>query len=264
MTEPNTAAFLPDAGGSQPRAIVLFCDLVGSTELSGRHEPERYGLLVRRYITKVRTTIEGQFGGHVASEAGDGLLALFGALHAHGDDAERAVRAALEVVDRIRGLSVETERELGESLSVRIGVHRGPIYRTADGAVYGLTVNVAARLQTLAAPNTVVVSDEVQRMVDHLFEFEAAESNPVKGIEQALRAHRVVGEWTNRPLRHELRSHLIDRDAEWDRLRAAVGCSAGGDHTSRLCPAAAAVRPAWASPISCRASLSWLPMTGPP
>jgi len=199
----------------------MFCDLVGSTELSGRHEPERYGLLVRRYITEVRTTIEARFGGYVASEAGDGLMALFGAVHAHGDDAERAIRAALEVVERIRALSVETEHDMGEALAVRIGIHRGPVYRAAADAIYGLTVNVAARLQTLAAPNTILVSDEVQRMVGHLFDTETEEPHMVKGVDELIRAHRVVGERFDPSMRHEPRARAVNRVTEWERLHTA-------------------------------------------
>jgi class 3 adenylate cyclase len=221
MADRDTEPLLPDGGESQPRAMVMFCDLVGSTELSGRHEPERYGLLVRRYITEVRTTIEARFGGYVASEAGDGLMALFGAMHAHGDDAERAIRAALEVVERIRALSVETEQDIGEALAVRIGIHRGPVYRTVGDAIYGLTVNVAARLQTLASPNTILVSDEVQRMVGYLFDTEAEEPHLVKGVEELIQAHRVVGERVDRPVRRERRTRPVDRVTEWERLHTA-------------------------------------------
>ncbi|HLN15774.1 MAG TPA: adenylate/guanylate cyclase domain-containing protein [Acidimicrobiales bacterium] len=199
----------------------MFCDLVGSTELSGRHDPEHYGLLVRRYISEVRTTIEDRFGGQVVNVEGDGLLALFGAPHAHGDDAERAIRAALDVVDRVTKLSAETERDLGEALAVRIAVHRGQIYRTPDGDVYGLTTNVAARLQTLAAANEVVVSDEVQRIIGHIFETEAGEPQVVKGVDQPIRAHRIVRERTDLPIAHLPSAPFVDREEEWGRLRAA-------------------------------------------
>jgi class 3 adenylate cyclase/tetratricopeptide (TPR) repeat protein len=206
-------------GSWQPRAMVMFCDLVGSTELSGRHEPERYGLLVRRYLAEVRTTIEDRFGGHVVSVEGDGLLALFGAPHARGDDAERAIRAALGVVERVRTLSAQTQHDVGEALAVRIAVHRGQVYWAADDSVYGLAVNIAARLQTLAATGDVVVSDDVQRMIGHLFESEAGEPQLVKGVNQPIRAHRIVGERADREVRQGVRAPLIDRKVEWERLR---------------------------------------------
>jgi class 3 adenylate cyclase len=143
MHEGNPAVDAGGQGGSQPRSLIVFCDLVGSTELSGRHEPERYAVLVRRYLSEIHQAVE-RFGGEVVSEEGDGLLALFGAPRARGDDAERAVRTGLEIVERIRELSVQTDREIGEELAVRVAVHRGQIYRTADRSIYGLAANVAA------------------------------------------------------------------------------------------------------------------------
>src|SRR5271163_2555991 len=127
--DPSGPLLLDEDGGWQPRVMVMFCDLVGSTELSERHELERYGLLVRRYIAEVRATIDDDFGGDVVNVEGDGLLALFGAPHARGDDAERAIRAALRVVERVRTLSVQTKRDVGEALAVRVAVHRGQVYR---------------------------------------------------------------------------------------------------------------------------------------
>jgi len=144
--------------------MVMFCDLVGSTELSERHDPERYGLLIGRYVGEVRATLEQRYGGQVVGVQGDGLLALFGAPAAHGDDAERAVRAALEVVDVVQALSLGTQREWGETLAVRIAIHRGQIYRDVD-SVYGLTTNVTARLQGLAPPGGIEISTDVLRMI---------------------------------------------------------------------------------------------------
>ena len=110
-------------GRSQPRVMVMFCDLVGSTELSERHEPERYGMLIERFISKVRATLEERYGGQVVGIQGDGVLAVFGAPDAYGDDAERAVRAALEVIDVVKVLSDDTQREVGEKL---VGSDRHP------------------------------------------------------------------------------------------------------------------------------------------
>ena len=218
-------------GGSQPRSLIVFCDLVGSTELSGRLEPERYAVLVRRYLAEIHRTV-ARFGGEVISEEGDGVLALFGAPRARGDDAERAVRTGLEIVDRVRVLSTQTEAEMDERLSVRIAIHRGQIYRTADRSIYGLAANVAARLQTLAEPDEVVVSDEVQRMIADLFETEAGEPQAVKGVATPLRAHRVVRalEPTEVP-RKEL-GPLVNRRKEWKQLQAAW-TDVRGDQTER-------------------------------
>ena len=100
--------------------MLVFCDLVGSTDLSGRLDPESFGQLIRRYAAEVRRTIESRFDGRIIGREGDGLFAVFGVPRAHGDDTERAIRAALAVVDSVRALSAETERDLGEPLAVRI------------------------------------------------------------------------------------------------------------------------------------------------
>ena len=121
-----------------------------------------------------------------------------------GDDAERAIRAALGLIERVQALSVQTMRDSGEAMAVRIAVHRGQVYRVAHDSVYGLAVNVAARLQNFAAPNEVVISDEVQRMVGHVFETEAGEPQFVKGLDQPVRVHRVVGERIDHPVRRTL------------------------------------------------------------
>lgn len=205
---------------SQPRATLFFCDLVGSTELSGRLDPERFARLIQRYRAEVRGTVEGRYDGRIIGQEGDGLLAVFGAPRAHGDDAERAVRAALSVVEEVRALSSEIADEVGETLFVRIGVHRGQVYREGDvGGVYGLAVNTAARLQTLARANEVVVSDEVRNFIGDGFELEAREPERVKGIPEPLPSYRVVGERSDVSLRTVSDRPLVDRVAELQRLR---------------------------------------------
>ena len=214
----------------QPRAMVMFCDLVGSTELSGRLDPERYGLLIERFVSEVRATLERRYGGYVAGVHGDGLLALFGAPNAHGDDAERAVRAAIETVERVRALSTETEDDFGERLAVRIAIHRGPIYRDVDSA-YGLTTNVTARLQGLAPPNGVVISDEVQRLVGKAFDTASMGLHLVKGVEEPLHAHQVLGDRGGSTPSYPADAPFIDRAAERERLRylwAEVGTGSPG------------------------------------
>ena len=201
--------------------MVMFCDLVGSTELSGRHDPERYGLLIERYVSKVRATLEDRYGGQVVNVQGDGLLALFGAPDAHGDDAERAVRAAIEVIDAVRALSADTQREIGEKLAVRIAIHRGQIYRDLN-SVYGLTTNVTARLQQLAPPDGIVISDDVQRMIDKVFETTSMGPQSVKGVEEPIHAHQVIGERSARSATSPFHAPFIDRVAEWERLKSVL------------------------------------------
>jgi hypothetical protein len=136
----------------------MFCDLVGSTELSSRLDPEDLREVVRAYQGVAAGAVE-RFGGHVAQYLGDGILAYFGYPQAHEDDPERALRAALAAVDGVEAL----RERLGRPLAVRVGVHTGPVVVGEMGAgarretlALGETTNVAARLEAAAAPDTVV------------------------------------------------------------------------------------------------------------
>lgn len=218
-------------GRVQPRVMVMFCDLVGSTELSERHDPELYGLLIERFVSRVRDTLEQRYGGEVVGVRGDGLLVLFGAPKAHGDDAERAIRAALETVDRVQALSQQTQREMGESLAIRIAIHRGPIYRDVD-EVYGLTANVAARLESLAPSNGIAISDEVQRLVGQKFETISLGAHNVKGVGEPLHAHQVLGERSDAAASVGAGAPFINRVAEWEVLLS-VWAEVGPGHARR-------------------------------
>src|SRR3954454_12387447 len=169
--------------GELRRTSIMFCDLVGSTELSERQELERYRGLIRRYKDECLAIIEGRYDGHVVGAKGDGLLALFGIPRAHGNDVERAIRAGLDLVDAVHELSAATEQVVGEALDVRVAVHRGMVYiDPEDDDVYGLAVNVAARLEGLADPGTVVVSEEVRALAEGTFQLEAKPAQAVKGV----------------------------------------------------------------------------------
>jgi class 3 adenylate cyclase len=204
--------------GELRRASIMFCDLVGSTELSGRQEPERYRGLIRRFKDECLAIIQARYDGHVVGAKGDGLLALFGIPRAHGNDVERAIRAGLDIVDAVHVLSAATEQVVGEALDVRVAVHRGMVYvDPEDDDVYGLAVNVAARLEGLADPGTVVVSEEVRTLAEGSFELEAKPAQVVKGVSEPLRPYRVHGE---RPLPRAPRpgSTVVGRAVELGRL----------------------------------------------
>ncbi|MGH9138441.1 MAG: adenylate/guanylate cyclase domain-containing protein, partial [Acidimicrobiales bacterium] len=157
--------------GELRRLAIVFCDLVGSTALSGRLDPERYRRLVGRYKATCREIIQDRYDGHIANVKGDGVLSIFGFPHAHENDAERAVRAAWEVTQAVRQLSEQVRQAVGVPLGVRAAVHRGLVYLDPEeDDIYGLAVNVAARLQELADPGTVVISDEIRRLVAERFE----------------------------------------------------------------------------------------------
>jgi class 3 adenylate cyclase len=139
----------PGGGGEIRRLTILFADLVDSTVLSTRVEPETYRLLVGRYRDLV-LAIVNRFEGHVGSTKGDGLLAVFGHPQAHEDDVRRAVLAGLEITREVARLSDQAKRRFGIEITVRVGVHRGLVYLdTAQDDVYGLAANLAARVSGL-------------------------------------------------------------------------------------------------------------------
>ena len=184
----------PADPGEIRRLTILFADLVDSTGLSTRLEPETYRTLVGRYREQVRETVS-RFEGHVGSHQGDGLLAVFGHPAAHEDDARRAVLAGVEITRDVARLNQQAQRRFGVDISVRVGVHRGLVYLdTAQNDVYGLAANVAARVSGLASPGSVVVSDAVESLVRARFELEARPAAAVKGIEGLIAHHQVIGE----------------------------------------------------------------------
>jgi len=211
-----------DPGGELRRASLLFADLVGSTAISARLDPERYRTVVRRYQMLCRRTVEDRYGGHVSHIAGDGLLAVFGVPTPHENDAERAVRAGLDIVAGLAELSEDVGAALGERLEVRAAVHRGLVYLDIENdEIYGLAANVVARLQAFARPGTVIVSDEVCQTVGALFETAAQPPRPAKGIDVPLRSHLVVAERPPEPARgRRWAAPLVNRTAELATLRA--------------------------------------------
>lgn len=213
--------------GELRRLTILFCDVVGSTELSGRWEPETYRELMSGYRSACRDVIESEFEGHIVQIKGDGILAVFGFPVAHENDTERAVRAGLELVRAVRRLSAQDMND--ESLEIRVAVHHGPLYVDLDeDDVYGLAANVGARLQTIAEPGTVILSDEVRELVEDRFEVEPGDPQIVKGVPDPLRPFRVIGE-RRAPVLRPWTTPLIERDAELERLRQAwAGSSVGG------------------------------------
>jgi class 3 adenylate cyclase/predicted ATPase len=187
------------AEAERRQLTVMFCDLVGSTALSARLDPEEWRDVVRAYQTACAEVI-ARFGGHIAQYLGDGLLVYFGYPQAHDDDANRAVRSALGVVAAARGLGAQRHGREGP-LAVRVGIHTGLVVVGEVGAgasheqlALGETPNVAARLQTLAEPDTVVVSETTHRLVRGLFVTLDLGAHSLKGVPTPMRAYRVLGE----------------------------------------------------------------------
>ncbi len=192
------AAAAPGDRGEIRRLTIVFADLVDSTVLSTRLEPEPYRLLVGGYRDLVQRTVD-RHGGHIASTKGDGLLVVFGHRAGHHNDARRGVQASLEITREVGKLSEYAQRRFGVSIAVRAGVHRGLVYSdvTRDD-VYGLAANLATRVSGLAPPGAAVVSHAVEALVRDDFELEDCGAAPMKDIEVTITHYRVLGERAER------------------------------------------------------------------
>lgn len=184
----------PVDGGEIRRLTILFADLVDSTALSTRIEPEAYRTVVGRYRQQVQRIVD-QYEGHIDSIKGDGLMAVFGHPHAHEDDGRRAVHAGMDITREVGVLSQQVRRRFGVGVRVRVGVHHGVVYLdTTNNEVWGLGANFAARICSLAEPGTVAVSEAIERIVRGTFELSGLPAKPVKGVEGEVAHYRVVGE----------------------------------------------------------------------
>jgi class 3 adenylate cyclase/tetratricopeptide (TPR) repeat protein len=216
--------------GEIRRLTILFADLVDSTVLSTKLEPETYRLLVGRYREQV-LRIAGRYEGHVGSKHGDGLLVVFGHPKAHENDVYRAVQAGLEITRDVARLSEQAKRRFGAQINVRVGVHRGLVYLdTAEDDVYGLAANLAARVSGLAPPNAVVVSDSVEPLIRNAFEVETLPAAPVKGVEGLINHFRVTDERADAS--RATRGPLVGRDRELARLRKSWSRAQSGTLTT--------------------------------
>lgn len=207
--------------GELRRLTIIFVDLVASTELSSRQDPETYRRIVGRYKEACRTAIEA-YGGYVTRVKGDGMLAVFGYPSAHENDAERGVMAGLKILDATERLSAGTELAVGESIAVRVAVHKGLVYLdTEEPDIYGLAANIAGRLQELARPGSVVISEQVRALVEDRFENQAQEPQRVKGLEQPLIPFLVLQERPALATYRRWATPLVGRNDELETLRRA-------------------------------------------
>jgi class 3 adenylate cyclase len=187
------------ADAERRQVTVLFCDMVGSTALSGEVDPELLGGLIRRYQDTVAGAI-GRYGGFVAKFMGDGVLAYFGFPQAFEDAAERAVRAALAILADVGCIT----RPDGLAVRARIGIATGLVVvgeivgtgSAQERTIVGETPNLAARLQALAAPDTILISESTHQLIGGLFDLEPAGEHELKGFPRPVPVWRVTCEAT--------------------------------------------------------------------
>src|SRR5690242_12092118 len=230
---PTTPGAPAQLDAERRQLTVMFCDVVGSTALSTRHDPEDLRELIGGYHRAVADTVV-RFDGFVAKYMGDGVLIYFGYPQAHEDDAERAVHAALAVIEAVGRLRAR------EDLRVRLGIATGLAVvgdLIGEGAaqergVVGQTPNLAARLQGLATPNTLVIAEATRRQIGELFDLEDLGPQQLAGFAEPQRAWRVLGASGEVSRFEALRSRetpLVGRDEEIELLRRRWGQAKVGE-----------------------------------
>src|SRR5262249_18660849 len=208
---PDRSAASPRPGGLPPpdallppeaerrHLTVLFCDLVASTALAHRPAPDEDRQVARAYH-QICAEVLQRFDGYLAQCLGDGVLVYFGYPVAHEDDAQRAVRAGLDLLDACASLSPPPALAAGEPVAIRLGVHTGLVVVGDVGAgtrhellALGETPTIAARLQHLAEPNTLVISAATQQLITGYFRWKALGTHTLHGLAQPLEVYRVLG-----------------------------------------------------------------------
>jgi class 3 adenylate cyclase/predicted ATPase len=179
---------------------VMFCDLVDSTPLAGRLDPEEYRNVVRAY-QRVCTDVIQRYDGHIAQLLGDGLLVYFGYPQAHEDDAQRAVRTGLGILDALGELNKGLQQAKGIQLAIHMGIHTGLVVVGEMGGAgrqeqlaLGQVPNVASRIQGLVEPNTVAISVATYRLVQGYFECQDLGAQALRGVTESMRVYHVLRE----------------------------------------------------------------------
>src|SRR5438094_3176346 len=212
----------PQDAAERRHLTVMICDLVGSTALSARLDPEEMGAVIDAYHAAC-ARITRTYDGFLAEFRGDGILAYFGYPLAHEDDAERSVRAGLDIIAAIARL----ETHAAEPLAVRIGIATGVVVvgdlsregAWREDAVVGETPNLAARLQALAEPGTIVVAASTRRLLGDLFRLRDLGSHEVRGIAEPVAAWAVEGASDSESRFEAVRAaHLTDLIGRADEL----------------------------------------------
>ncbi len=231
---PKPATRLAFDGAERRQMTIMFCDLVNSTALSERLDPEDLRTVIAAYYREVAAEVQ-RFGGLVARHVGDGVLIYFGVPVAHEDDAERAVRAGLALISAIRALKLHA----AIALETRVGIATGLVVvdMTGDGAAQRWTAlgdapNLAARLQTMAEPGTLVIAPSTYRLVSALFDCRALGPRDIKGFANPVQAWQVLrlGDVANRFLAlHGPATPVVGRQEEIELLLRRWAQAKGGE-----------------------------------
>ncbi len=220
-----------EVGAQRRHMTVMFCDLVESTSLAERLDPEDFRDALSGYHAACARAIE-RFSGYVAQYQGDGVVAYFGYPRAHEDDAQRAVHASLDILDEVATLNERLHSLLAIALEVRVGIHTGLVIAGEMGtgpsreryAAVGETLHIAQRVQTLAEPGTVVLTDPTLELIADHFEIQPLGEKLLKGISRPLRIYSAVSATRATslgPLGGPGRAPMVDRSKELERLREA-------------------------------------------
>lgn len=187
-----------EASGERRNVTVLFADLSGYTAMAHEMDSEDTYLLIQRYLRSLAEDVF-KYEGTVDKFTGDGLMALFGAPVAHENDSERAIRAALDMQASVAQISQDFQSRGGSAVEARIGLHTGEVIvgqlghqHMVDYTAIGDTVNLASRLESVAQPGSVLVSDAVYRQTRALFDFERIDQLEMKGVDREVTAYQVI------------------------------------------------------------------------
>jgi class 3 adenylate cyclase/tetratricopeptide (TPR) repeat protein len=233
--QPALTEWKPQDAAERRQVTVMFSDLVGSTALSARMDPEDLREVISSYQKAVAESVQ-RFGGFVAKYMGDGVLIYFGYPQAHEDDAERAVRAALDLIQAVGGLKYSAP------LQTRVGIATGLVVvgdlvgtgEAQERGIVGETPNLAARLQGIAEPSTVVIAASTRKLIGDLFELQDLGAKHLKGITEPVRVWSAVRKSSVESRFEALRTAttpLVGREEEiellmrrWAQAKAGEGC----------------------------------------
>jgi class 3 adenylate cyclase/predicted ATPase len=236
----GTLVVPPTPGAERRQLTVMFCDLVDSTRLSSQLDPEDWRDVVRAY-QRMCTDVIQRYDGHIAQLLGDGLLVYFGYPQAHEDDAQRAVRAGLGMLAALGDLNTGLQHATGVQLAIRVGVHTGLVVVGEMGGqgrqeqlALGEVPNVCARIEGLAAPNTLAISDATYRLVQGYVQCRDLGAHALRGVPASMHLYRVLSE-TGASSRLEVTqprgfTPLVGRESEvalllerWEQAKAGHG-----------------------------------------